>query len=209
MKICYIVGAGENYGLDFAPQTGDLVIAADGGYAAMQQAGLQPDLIIGDFDSLGAPPERRAVITLPRVKDVTDTWAAIQLGRERGCREFWLYGCTGGRFDHTLANVQTLAALAAEGLRGWLVGQNQLTTAISNTTLEFGPEHQGFLSVFAHTDRCTGVSLKGLKYELENKELTNRFPLGVSNEFLGKPAAVTVGDGVAVLVMERKKNKKI
>lgn len=207
MKRCYIVGAGEDCGLDFTPQTGDLVIAADGGYTALCQAGMDPDLVIGDFDSLGKAPAERAVIQLPTVKDVTDTWAAIQLGKERGCREFWLYGCTGGRFEHTLANVQTLAALAGEGLRGWLVSRDQLVTAISDTTLEFGPEHRGFLSVFSHTDRCTGVCLRGLKYELEQAELQNRFPLGVSNEFLGQPASVTVGQGVAIVVLER--NKKL
>lgn len=208
MKRCYIVGAGENCGLDFVPQAGDLLIAADGGYAALCQAGLHPDLVIGDFDSLGAAPNERAVVTLPTEKDVTDTWAAIEQGKARGYREFWLYGCTGGRFDHTLANIQTLAALAAEGMQGWLVGKTQLTTAISHTTVSFGAEHRGFLSVFSHTDRCTGVCLRGLKYPLENAELTNCYPLGVSNEFLGVPSSVTIGNGIAILVLEREKSRK-
>lgn len=205
MGICYIVGAGEDCGLDFCPKAEDLVIAADGGYARLQAAQIRPDLVIGDFDSLGAAPDGEKVITLPVVKDVTDTWAAIELGKERGYREFWLYGCTGGRFEHTVANVQTLAALAAQGMRGWLVSMDQLTTAISGETVEFGPEHEGFLSVFSHTDRCRGVTLKGLKYELEQAELTNLFPLGVSNEFLGCPSSVTVAEGVAVLVLNRTK----
>jgi len=206
MGICYIVGAGEDCGLDFTPTAEDLVNAADGGYEKLRQASIRPDLVIGDFDSLGAAPEGEKVITLPVVKDVTDTWAAIELGKERGYGEFWLYGCTGGRFEHTMANVQTLAALAAKGMRGWLVSKTQMTTAISAGTMEFGPEHRGFLSVFAHTDRCVGVTLKGLKYELENAELTNLFPLGVSNEFLGVPSSVTIGEGVAVLVLERTKS---
>lgn len=205
MGICYIIGAGEDCGMDFVPTKEDLVIAADGGYAKLRAAGICPNLVIGDFDSLGAAPEGERVITLPAVKDVTDTWAAIELGKERGYTEFWLYGCTGGRFDHTMANVQTLAALAEQGLQGWLVSKDQLTTAISAKTVEFGPACRGFLSVFAHTDRCDGVTLKGLKYELENAELANIFPLGVSNEFLGKPASVAVGEGIAVLVMERTK----
>ena len=205
-KICYIVGAGEDCGLDFVPHEEDLVIAADGGYAKLQAVGIHPDLVIGDFDSLGVAPDEREVIVLPTVKDVTDTWAAIELGKERGYTEFWLYGCTGGRFEHTLANVQTLAALAEQGMQGWLVGKDQLTTAVSERTVEFGAECRGFLSVFAHTDRCTGVTLKGLKYELENADLCNVFPLGVSNEFLGKPASVAIGKGIAVLVMGRTKS---
>ena len=118
MGICYIVGAGEDCGLDFTPTAEDLVIAADGGYEKLRQASIRPDLVIGDFDSLGAAPEGEKVITLPVVKDVTDTWAAIELGKERGYGEFWLYGCTGGRFEHTMANVQTLAALAAAAALG-------------------------------------------------------------------------------------------
>ena len=202
-SICYIVGAGEDYGLDFQPKAGDLVIAADGGYDRVKAAGLWPDLIIGDFDSLGRIPGEDHVITLPTVKDVTDTWAAIELGKERGYRCFRLYGCTGGRFDHSLANIQTLAALAEAGMAGYLVDRHQIITALSNGTMVFPPEQTGFLSVFSHTDRCTGVTLKGLKYELEHAELTNRFPLGVSNEFLGKPGSVTIGEGIAVLVFAR------
>ena len=201
--VCYIVGAGEDFGLDFVPGPQDLVIAADGGYARVKQAGIRPDLIIGDFDSLGRVPEEDQVVVLPTVKDVTDTYAAIQLGRERAYRRFWLYGCTGGRFDHTLANIQTAAELAEAGMECRIVDRNQIITALSRGTMAFGPEKTGFLSVFSHTDRCTGVCLRGLKYELEDSELTNCFPLGVSNEFLGVPSSVTIGEGVAVLVFDR------
>ena len=201
--ICYIVGAGEDYGLDFQPKEGDLVIAADGGYARTLEAGIRPDLIIGDFDSLGRIPQEDHVITLPVVKDVTDTYAAIEQGKARGYRNFWLYGCTGGRIDHTFANVQTAAELAEHGMACHIVDKTQIITALCCGTMEFGPESKGFLSVFSHTDRCSGVTLKGLKYELENAGLSNRFPLGVSNEFLGIPAHVTVKEGTAILIYER------
>lgn len=202
--ICYIVGAGEDYGLDFVPRAEDLVIAADGGYRALQRTGLHPDLVVGDFDSLGAAPDEKQVVTLPKVKDVTDTWAAIRLGEERGYREFRLYGCTGGRIEHTLANLQTVADVTAKGEICRLYDKNQVVLGISGgTTLEFGPEKHGFVSLFAHTDRCTGVTLRGLKYTLEDGELGNCFPLGVSNEFLGVPSSVSIGTGVAILVLER------
>ena len=202
--ICYIVGAGEDFGLDFQPRAEDLVIAADGGYRRLKEAGIVPQLVIGDFDSLGAAPEEEQVITLPKVKDITDTWAAIQLGKERGYRRFFLYGCTGERIEHTLANIQTVADLVRDGMEGCLLDRTQVITAISGGTVEFGPERSGFLSVFAYTDRCTGVTLKGLKYELDQAELTNRFPLGVSNEFLGKQSSVTIETGTAILVYDRK-----
>ena len=207
--ICYVVGAGEDYGLDFVPREEDLVIAADAGYRRLKAAGLRPRLVVGDFETLGAPPEDEQVVTLPKIKDVTDTWAAIQLGLERGCRSFALYGCTGGRFEHTLANLQIVADLAARGMECQLVDRTQVITAVSNGTVNFGPERRGFVSVFAHSDLCTGVTIRGMKYELENGELTNRFPLGVSNEFLGVPSRVTIGKGTAILVFDRKKQTGI
>lgn len=206
-NICYIVGAGENFGLDFVPAPEDLLIAADGGYRAVLAAGLRPDVVIGDFDSLGAAPSGAEVITLPTVKDVTDTWAAIDLGIQRGYRRFFLYGCTGGRFDHTLANIQTVADAAMRSLECRLFDRAQVITAICRGSLHFDETCKGFLSVFAHSDLCTGVTLRGFKYPLENAELTNRFPLGVSNEFLGTPADLSVKTGTLILVYDR--NQKI
>ena len=206
MGVCYIIGAGEDCGLNFTPAPEDLVIAADGGYRRVQAAGIHPNLVVGDFDSLGAAPEEETVIVLPTVKDVTDTWAAIVLGQERGYREFHLYGGTGGRLDHTYANIQTLAHLAKNGMRGYLYSREQIITAVCDGTVEFDAAQRGYLSVFSHDDRCTGVTLQGLKYELKDAELTSSFPLGVSNEFLGKPASVTIGSGTAVLIYERTKS---
>ena len=201
--ICYIVGAGEDFGLDFQPTADDMVIAADGGYAVVKQAGLCPDLVVGDFDSLGAAPLDETVVTLPAVKDVTDTWAAIQLGMERGFRRFYLYGCTGGRFEHTLANVQTVAHVTGQGMECRLYDKNQVITAVSGGTMTFDADHTGFVSVFAHTDTCKGVTIRGMKYELEDAQLTNRFPLGVSNEFLGKESSVSVKEGIAIVIFDR------
>lgn len=207
LPICYIVGAGENYGLDFEKQPGDLLIAADGGYGAMEEAGLQADLVIGDFDSLGYRPGGEQTICLPTEKDVTDTWAAIEEGKKRGYRRFWLYGCTGGRIDHTMANFQTVAHLSQVGMEAVLVDREQVITALTDGSVHFGPEQQGFLSVFAHSDQCRGVTLEGLKYSLQDADLTNDFPLGVSNEFLGCASTVTVQTGTILLVYGRKSLK--
>ena len=207
-KICYIVGAGEDCGLDFQPAAEDLVIAADGGYERLLRVGIKPDLIIGDFDSLGYTPREDQVIVLPTVKDVTDTWAAIEQAQKRGYREFHLYGCTGGRVEHTFANIQTAAALAECGQSCLIFGKNQVITAISEQTLCFSAKAEGYISVFSHTDRCC-VTLKGLKYELEDAALSNRFPLGVSNEFVGKAASISVTGGIAVLIYDRKVNTLI
>ena len=121
MKRCFIFAAGTFYGLRKRPEAGDLVIAADAGYRVCQQEGLVPDVILGDFDSMEAPDAGEKVCRLPVEKDDTDTLAAVKLGLERECTDFWIYGGTGGkRLDHTLANLQTLLYLRRRGARGFL-----------------------------------------------------------------------------------------
>lgn len=84
--ICYIVGAGTFYEEGFAPELGDFVIAADGGYQILLERGVTMDLVVGDFDSIGFRPDHPNVVDLPVEKDDTDMMAAIRLGRERGFR---------------------------------------------------------------------------------------------------------------------------
>ena len=196
LGICHVVGAGEFCPRGLTPGPGDLVIAADGGFAALEGLGLSPDLVVGDFDSLGHRPDHPHVVALPVEKDDTDMHSAIRLGWERGYRAFRLYGGTGGRIDHTLANIQSLAWLANQGGRGWLVGPDWTATVLSDggaLTLEAG--RQGTVSVFCLGDRAEGVDIQGLKYGLTDGVLTADYPLGVSNSFLGGESRVSVRRG--------------
>lgn len=117
MPTCYIVGAGDFTPRGFAPVPGDLVLAADGGYRALYSLGYMPDLLLGDFDSLGdlpLPPDL-PVLRFPARKDDTDTGLALRHGLDRGFRDFALYGCAGGRVDHLLANLQSMARVSRLG----------------------------------------------------------------------------------------------
>lgn len=117
MATCYIVGAGDFTARGFAPGPGDLILAADGGYRALYRLGTTPDLLLGDFDSLGdAPlPPGLPVLRFPARKDDTDTGLALRYGLEQGFRDFALYGCAGGRTDHLLANFQSMARVSRLG----------------------------------------------------------------------------------------------
>ena len=117
MKTCYIVGAGDFTSRGLAPAEGDLLIAADGGYDWLRQSGLTPDFLLGDLDSLGVLPSLPAktkLLRYPVEKDDTDTALALEEGWNRGYRSFALYGCGGGRPDHFLANLQTMARYAKQ-----------------------------------------------------------------------------------------------
>src|SRR5512133_566542 len=144
--VCYIVCAlPQNQ--TFSPKPGDLVIAADGGYAHM--GGIKPDLVVGDFDSLGYVPADEQVVRHPAEKDDTDTMLAAIIGIERGYRAFVLLGGVGGRLDHTLANIQTLAFLRENGAHAALIGEGETITMLQDESLRFRAGLSGVISVFS------------------------------------------------------------
>ena len=194
--ICYIVGAGTFYEEGFAPELGDFVIAADGGYQILLERGVTMDLVVGDFDSIGFRPDHPNVVDLPVEKDDTDMMAAIRLGRERGFRSFCLYGGTGGRADHTLANLQSLLYLRRRGARGYMYDDDFLWTVMENESLTIQRTVEwGLFSAFSLGDRAEGIDETGFQYPLENAVLTAEFPLGVSNHILEPEATIRVRRG--------------
>lgn len=198
--ICYIVGAGDCNRLFIYPTDNDMVIAVDGGYRYLE--GQRIDLVVGDFDSLSFVPEHENRIQLPVMKDDTDMLFAIKEGLKKGYTLFHIYGGTGGRNSHTIANLQCLSFLAGCGARGILFDGDASTTLIQNDSLTFSEDCEGYLSVFAFGGSAAGVTLEGLKYTLQDAVLTCDMPLGVSNEFIGVPATVSVKDGSLLIIHE-------
>ena len=167
-KICYVVGAGENYGLDFQPTTEDFVIAADAGLRCLEKQGIKA-----------------------------------------GYTNFQIYCGTGGRIDHTMANLQVLAYLSANNMRGFLFDNGTVITAITNDRLCFEKIPCGYVSVFFGSTKAEGVTLRGLKYELNNAALTNTFPIGVSNKFMGGESSISVSDGTLFIVFPKEAKERI
>ena len=203
MERCIIFCAAEFDALAEPLEAGDYLIAADGGLRHTQALGLEPNEIIGDFDSLGYVPAGARVY--PVEKDDTDSMLAVKRGLALGYRRFVLYGgMDGKRLDHTLANFQTLGYLAQHDAVGFLVGKDYLACAVKDGGLRFPTGAEGDFSLFCLGKDARGVTIRGLYYEAENAVLTSFFPLGVSNHFTGKEAAVTVQDGTLLALWERK-----
>ena len=203
MGRCFILCAAGFDGFLEAPGADDYILAADGGYAHCKAMGLQPHEVLGDFDSLNYVPEDASVF--PVEKDDTDSMLAVRRGLQLGYREFLLYGSLDGtRLDHTVANFQTLQFLADHGAAGYLIGRDYIVTVLKNGTIWFSSENTGILSVFCMGADAQGVTLRGLKYPLENGSLSAGFPLGVSNHFTGAQAEVSVAQGSLLLLWDRK-----
>ena len=202
MDTCVIFCAGEFDRLLQPLNVTDLIIAADGGLRHLPQLGITPDILLGDFDSLGYTPEGAQVF--PVEKDDTDSMLALRHGLQRGYRRFVLYGSLDGpRLDHTIANLQSLLFLAEHGAEGFLVGNRYIAAVLTDGSFAFPETATGILSVFCMDGIADGVTLSGLKYPLENGQLSSHFPLGVSNHFIGQPTTVSVKRGSLILLYDR------
>ena len=180
----------------------DFIIAADGGLEHTAKLGIEPNEILGDFDSLGYTPDDARVF--PVEKDDTDAMLAVRRGLSLGYRDFILYGSLDGpRLDHTVANFQTLQFLADRGARGILVGLDTLVTVVKNGSISFPAGCRGTVSVFCLGPDAEGVTLEGLYYPLEKGTLTAGFPLGVSNHFTGAEARITLENGSLLVIWGR------
>ena len=209
---CIIIGAGDLTvgSLPYNPDT-DSVIAADGGLMYCGVLELEPDLILGDFDSLDGEyaeavesiktklPEK--VITLPVEKDDTDMLAAVKYGLNLGYRSFRLYGANGGRLEHTIANIQVLKYLKEQDSVGYIMDGNGMILLAQNETISFRDTMEGYVNIFSLNEKAHGVTIRGLKYELSDATLTNAMPLGISNEFVGVQSEISVKDGTLLIIV--------
>ncbi len=201
-KRCWVCGAGDFTSRLFVPRQSDLVVAADGGLEHLKELRILPQHILGDFDSLGYHPQGESVAAYPAEKDDTDMRLAVKYGMENGYNTFLLYGGLGGRLSHTVANLQLLRFLCEQNCHGILVDDGSIVTMIRNERILFLENCTGILSVFAQGGGADGVTIRNLKYTVEDAHLSPDYALGVSNEFVGEAAEITVRDGALLLIWE-------
>ncbi len=198
MNTCYIVCALDST-LDFIPDQGDFVIGADRGYEILKNQQKRIDLVVGDFDSLGKIPTCENIIKFPVKKDDTDSALAIKHAVSLGYKKIVVYGAIGGCLDHTIANLAHIANYTEKGVDISFIDNENIIFALHNSSISFSSEASGRISVFSFNDNSEGVFEKGLLYELDNYTLTNQIPLGVSNEFIGKKAEISVSNGTLII----------
>ena len=208
---CIVIGAGDLTMGELTVGEDDYCIAVDGGLSYCGILGVEPDIMIGDFDSV-SEKEKEAIaqlkeqipdriIELAPEKDDTDMLMALKHGLKLGYRDFRIYAGTGGRFDHTLANIQCLLYLKNHGATGYLVDGTGMILVLQNESVQFQKSMEGYLSLFSLGKQANGVTIQGMKYPLDHYTMTNDFPIGISNEFIGESATISVEDGELVCMI--------
>lgn len=177
----------------------------------LQAIGCTPDLVVGDFDSLGFVPEGQNIMRFPREKDESDMELAVRGAAEGGCDELLFYGALAQRLDHTLANIQVMAGCARRGLKVTGIGADFALTVLDGDGINriafcaFDPAqlpnagYGRYISAFAYGGTAEGVSETGLKYGLDDAQVTDDVSLGLSNEFTGAASSIQVRQGNLVI----------
>ncbi len=195
----------ETYGQ--ALRADDLVIAADGGTSIALRLDLQPNVVVGDLDSLS--PEIRVDLTergcrfvshSPR-KDETDTELAIRYALQAGADEIVLLGAIGNRLDHTLANILLLSMPELEHVPATIVaGNTQVWLLRGGSELEFGGNPGDIVTLLPLGQDAIGISTTGLEWALHDDTLTVGPARGVSNVMIGPEARVCLREGCLLVL---------
>ena len=183
----------------------DFFVYCDCGLKHVKELKVSPSLIIGDFDSHPKPEDTRNVITLPCVKDDTDTIFAVKEGLRRGYEEFLMAGVTGGREDMTLGNIYALMMIAENGGRGMIVSdysEMSIITAGETMRVKYGWRCFSLLNI---SGVAKGITITGAKYNLDGGEISPEFQYGISNEVLSRDndAVISLEEGCLLLVCVR------
>lgn len=179
----------------------DFIVCADSGYSFAKKAGLTPNLIIGDFDSLKEElPQNTEVVKLNTHKDDTDTEHCVMECIRRGYKDFLLLGSIGGRTDHTFANIATLAFLSEYNYNGIARNNGEEIRILKEGSYEINNKKGLIFSVFPYGCESVNVTYKGAEYMLNNKTLTYNVSRGISNVFVDDEAEITINRGRAILL---------
>ena len=208
-KSCIIIGAAPCNTLAFLSEEllkNAFVIAADGGYETAKRLGISVDAFVGDCDSSGLKPDCDDVTYLPREKDFGDVHTAVCKALSLDCNDFYLVGCSGGRADHYLANIALLEMINENGAGAVLCDEHNEIYFLSDGKKEFA-KRKKYISVLALDEKIKGVTLRGLKYPLENAEISRACPIGISNEWTEDVCEIDVLSGRALIIISEDERK--
>ena len=206
-KRCVIIAGAPCGDAAFVRETvrgGDFVICADRGFQTALAAEVAPDLLVGDFDSCTAAlPDGVPVVRLKPEKDFSDALHAACEALGRGFREIVLIAATGGRLDHTRANLSVLEYLRENGAEGIILSRNESIRVLPEGEYAFASCRGLTFSVFPFGCESVTLSYSGAKYPLSRGTLRHALAVGLSNIFVENEASVTVHAGTALMITER------
>lgn len=189
----------------------EVIIAVDGGMERLYQTHIQPDIIVGDFDSVNPDTleffrnqEQIDICMLEPEKNDTDTEFAIREAIQRGAEDIAIIGATGSRLDHALSNITLLGVGLEYGVKITILDPtNRIYMINEPITLRKSKQYGRYVSLIPYFGEVTGVTLSGFRYPLNNYTLGRFNSLGVSNEIVEDEARIELSSGYLIVVESR------
>lgn len=148
------------------------IICCDGSAESLVMAGLEPEAIVGDLDSLSQEISLRFADRLFRdsEQDSNDLTKSVRWCVNKGYEEIVILGATGKREDHTIGNISLLAEYCRDINVIMITDTGTFRPVLKSCTIPGFPGQQ--VSIFS-IDPETEITTSGLKYELNNLKLSN------------------------------------
>ena len=183
----------------------DFIIGVDGGLDTLEQYNIQPNVALGDFDSVRKQNiffTKDEVIKLefPPEKDFTDTELAVDYSLKKQHNPIVIINDLQGRFDHAIALISSLREIVAQGKRGAILGDSQLMLIIDKK-ITFSLPINSEISLIPLSKEVSGVTTTGLHYPLTNGKLTSNRALGISNVVVESEITISFKKGELLLII--------
>lgn len=187
----------------------DIIIAVDKGLESLDALEIEPNYLIGDFDSINKDilekyeKTKIQIVRLNPEKDLTDTHSAINLAIEKEAKNITIIGAIGTRLDHTIANIHTLKIAIDKKINIKIINETNEITLINHDTKIKNTKTYKYISLIPLTTTVEGVTLRGFKYPLENRTLYIGDSLGISNEQIEETAEIQLKKGILILIKSK------
>ena len=185
----------------------DSIIAVDKGLEVLNKLKIEPNYIIGDFDSLDLNVlkvyDDNKIIRLEKEKDYTDTHMALKLAIENHSKNITIIGGIGTRIDHTLGNIGILKEALENNVSAKIINENNEIMLIKNSCMINKNDKFKYISLIPLTTLISGVTLEGLKYKLDNATINAGESIGISNEQIEDTAKIIIQEGIAILIFSK------
>lgn len=188
-------------------QDADIVIAADSGANHLIAAGLLPQIVIGDMDSISVDTlknlqEHQSVEMIRHqvMKDETDMDLCMRTAVLRGATEIVLLAATGSRWDHSLGNMMLMVHFIQAGIQVSMMNDHNLAYSTMKS-ISVGQYADRYLSLIAITPEVRNLRISGVAYPLNGHHLQLGSALCLSNQITSESAEISFDSGILMVFL--------